>query len=171
MDRYGYIVEELARHDFRRLRAWSPEGRGKFSTWLVVVAQRLCQDYHRKRFGRPRPGADRNAAEESRLVRRRLYSLIGDELNPDLTRQEDAEDPEHNLRNAELLAALEAALENLGPHDRLLLRYRFDDDRTLSEITRIMRLPSVFHTFRRLRRLTDSLRAELERRGVDGPSP
>lgn len=37
MDRYLFVVEELARDDFRRLRVYMPDARARFSTWLAIV--------------------------------------------------------------------------------------------------------------------------------------
>ena len=53
MDRYACILERLRKHDFCRLRAHAPDPHAKFSTWLVIVARRLCHDRHRERYGRP----------------------------------------------------------------------------------------------------------------------
>src|SRR6185503_13736524 len=55
MDRYAFVLEQLRHDDFRRLRAYVADGRSEFSTWLVVVAQRLCRDHQRHRYGRFRP--------------------------------------------------------------------------------------------------------------------
>src|SRR4051794_39868749 len=38
LDRYAYMLDELRRNDCRRLRAYAADGRGRFSTWLTVVA-------------------------------------------------------------------------------------------------------------------------------------
>lgn len=54
-DCYLYVCEELARHNFRRLLKFKPDGSASFKTWLLVVARNLCLDWHRKRAGRPRP--------------------------------------------------------------------------------------------------------------------
>jgi len=54
MDRYTYVLEQLRQDDLRRLRTYSADGRSEFSTWLVVVAQRLCMDYYRAKYGRLR---------------------------------------------------------------------------------------------------------------------
>src|SRR4051794_34105194 len=42
LDRYAYMLDELCRQDCRRLRRFVADGRGRFSTWLTVVARRLC---------------------------------------------------------------------------------------------------------------------------------
>ena len=42
MDRYAYALERLQERDYARLRAYTPDGRTKFSTWLLVVFRRLC---------------------------------------------------------------------------------------------------------------------------------
>ena len=54
MDHYAFILDQLASDDFRRLRRYVADGRSEFSTWLVVVAQRLCRDHDRQRYGRLR---------------------------------------------------------------------------------------------------------------------
>jgi DNA-directed RNA polymerase specialized sigma24 family protein len=69
MDGYAYVLEALRSDDYRRLRAYAADGRSKFSTWLVVVARRLCLDLHLRR---PRPsevlsGRRRNRAFMSGL--------------------------------------------------------------------------------------------------------
>ena len=171
MDRYRYMVEEFARDDYRRLRAFSPDGPGKFSTWLVVVAQRLCRDYHRKRYGRLRTSGEESTAAHTRTVRWRLEELVAEELDPTVTSDSQTEDPELSIRRKELGAALALVLDGLEPSDRLLLRYRFEDDRSLAEIAALMHSPSVFHVFRRIRGLMGKLRLQLRRRGVDGPAP
>jgi DNA-directed RNA polymerase specialized sigma24 family protein len=78
MDRYAFIVEALERDDFRRLRIYLTEGRGAFTTWLLVVARRLCLDHHRHRYGRLQ--SDGPAAIGRRTERKRLADLLGDEL-------------------------------------------------------------------------------------------
>ena len=52
LDHYSYMREQLRQDGFRRLRAYQGDSRGKFATWLVVVARRLCVDHHRHTHGR-----------------------------------------------------------------------------------------------------------------------
>src|SRR5215210_389345 len=52
MDRYTYLLEQLRRDDFRKLRGYAALDRSEFSTWLVVVAQRIYLDHHRSKYGR-----------------------------------------------------------------------------------------------------------------------
>src|SRR6266850_3361808 len=73
MDGYAYVLEALREGDYRRLRAYTADGRSKFSTWLVVVARRLCLDFHRQRYGRARDTG--TEAKEARAARRRLVDL------------------------------------------------------------------------------------------------
>jgi RNA polymerase sigma factor (sigma-70 family) len=54
-DCYLHICERLSRNGFRRLLKFKPEGSASFTTWLRVVAQNLCFDWHRSQSGRPRP--------------------------------------------------------------------------------------------------------------------
>jgi DNA-directed RNA polymerase specialized sigma24 family protein len=76
MDRYAYVLDHLSRDEFRRLRAYTPSARSKFSTWLVVVVHRLGLDHHRHRYGHSRQSVAGNpSADSSRVVRRRLADL------------------------------------------------------------------------------------------------
>src|SRR3954468_14890606 len=82
MDRYACILEQLQADNFRRLRTYSADGRSEFSTWLVVVAQRICLDLRRAKYGRLRPsGTDERAADEQWMSRRRLVDLLGAEVD------------------------------------------------------------------------------------------
>ncbi|OLC45159.1 MAG: hypothetical protein AUH68_04945 [Gemmatimonadetes bacterium 13_1_40CM_4_69_5] len=77
MDGYAHVLERLREHDCRRLRGYAPDGRTKFTTWLVVVARRLCLDFHRHRYGRSDDPAPDAAA--ARAARRRLVNLVAGE--------------------------------------------------------------------------------------------
>lgn len=59
-----------------------PEGCGRLSTWLVVVARRLCLDAERQRYGRSRAEAASEPAA-AHAGRRRLVQLAGEALDPD----------------------------------------------------------------------------------------
>jgi RNA polymerase sigma factor (sigma-70 family) len=171
MDRYTYVLEQLRRDDFQRLRSYAADGRSKFTTWLVVVARRLCLDQHRQRYGRDRPAPEAGArAEEERTARRNLSDLVGAEVEPDTLRS-DSTDPERELCATELRSALELALEALEPRDRLLLRLRFDDGLAAAEIARIMDFPTPFHVYRRLDHVFAALRRALRRSGVEDSVP
>jgi len=170
MDRFAYLLEQLRRDDCRRLRGFVADGRSKFTTWLVVVARRLCLDYDRRQYGR----ADRATDPEhraSRAERRQLHDLVGAETDlgalPDPAGR-GADDAAVAGERGEALAAALAALE---PADRLLLRLRFDDGKPASEIARVMGFPTQFHVYRRLERVLAFLRRELERRGIRDAVP
>ena len=171
MDRYSYMVEELRRDDSKRLRAFESDGPGKFSTWLLVVAHRLCQDFHRKRYGRRRDTSnEQSPARSARAVRWRLQDFVVEDVERSLT-PADLDDPDLRLRTAELQSAVEGAKAGLGARDRLLLHYRFTDNRSVVEITSLMRYPTVFHVHRRLRKLMGELRRRLQDAGHDTPAP
>jgi RNA polymerase sigma factor (sigma-70 family) len=53
-DCYLYACEKLADNDFRRLRAFHPEGRATFNTWLRAVIRNLALDWYRSKYGRKR---------------------------------------------------------------------------------------------------------------------
>jgi RNA polymerase sigma factor (sigma-70 family) len=170
MDRFAYLLEQLRRDDCRRLRSFVADGRSKFTTWLVVVARRLCLDYDRSQYGR----ADRATDPEhraSRAERRQLHDLVGAETDlgtlPDPAGR-GADDAVVARERGEALAAALAALE---PADRLLLRLRFDDAKAASEIARVMGFPTQFHVYRRLDRVLALLRRELESRGIRDAVP
>lgn len=167
MDAYAFILENLQADDHRRLRAYSADKRGKFTTWLVVVARRLCLDFLRQRYGRVRPTV--GSHDLTRATRARLVDLLGEELES--TAGVETENPETLLQATELKHALGSALAELSPRDRLLLALRFQDDVSARDIAAALNLPSQFHVYRRLKIVLGVLRERLARRGVMEPHP
>lgn len=168
MGRYAFVLEQLRRDQFRRLRSYASDGRGKFTTWLVAVVRRLCFDEHRRRHGRPqRAGA---AASEEWTARRNLVQLVGDELDVESLRGADTL-PDAALEARELRAALERALSGLETADRLLLRFRFEDELSVPEIARLIGGVSPFQLYRRLDKLLARLRKELTAVGIEDAIP
>ncbi len=170
MDRYRFVLEELRKGEFRRLRNYVARPTSRFSTWLVVVVRRLCRDYDRRMYGRLR-SSEQSRPAEARAVRRRLLDLVAEELDPARMPDRSAGNPDQTLRETELIGALRSALLELDPEDRLLLKLRFEDDLPVSEIVRVMRLPSVFHVYRRLKPALRELQEQLRARGFDDPVP
>jgi RNA polymerase sigma factor (sigma-70 family) len=170
MDRYAYILEQLRGDDFSRLRRYAVDGRSRFTTWLVVVARRLCIDYHRQRYGRPRGEPD-GAGEVERVIRQRLADFISEDLDLVGRVSSNGPDPEIELRVRELRSALNAALQALSEPDRLLLALRHEEEMRARDIARLMDFQSAFHVYRRLTALHGSLRETLERQGVDDATP
>ena len=119
MDSYAYVLEHLRLDDFSRLRTFVADGRSEFSTWLLIVAQRLCFDYQRRRYGRlrAREGRQPSAEDESHL-RARLVDLIGE--NVDIARivDDNGVDAEHAVRAQQVNAALECCLLYTSPSPR-----------------------------------------------------
>lgn len=172
MDAYAFVLEQLRSDDFRPLRHFSTTGTGSFSTWLTVVARRMCVDFYRSRYGRLRAQeSNRPSAEARRDARRRLADLTaaGIDVTPHL--KSDDADPEERLRHTELLALLQSALGDLKPSDRLLLKLRFEDGLTAQEIAAALEWPTQFHVFRRLNALYRQLRKRLRSRGVENHLP
>jgi RNA polymerase sigma factor (sigma-70 family) len=175
MDAYARVLERLREDDCRRLRAYVPDGRSRFTTWLVTVVRRLCLDWHRENFGRARAeGSDR--AREAHERRRRLRTLARDvgieELNDAVDAgTREAADPDEQLRALELHDALEAALATLPPSDQVLLRLRFDDELSAQQIARTLHYPTPFHVYRRINALLAQLRASLKARGIESSVP
>lgn len=169
MDRYAFVIEALRRDDFRRLRAYQADGVGRFATWLIVVVRRLCLDHLRHRYGRTQ--SDSRASRDQRAERRRLEDLLGEELG--LASLEGTADqaPDQALLGAELRRALERALGNLDASDRLVLRLRFEDDRSVPETARLLGEESPFRMYRRLERILAAVRRTLQAAGIENSVP
>jgi len=152
MDRYTHLLDHLYRDDFRRLRAFTAAGSGRFSTWLVVVARRLLVDYHRHRYGRTRPSASHDVDElrATATMRRHLAEMDGEEASLLLIRDSSVPDPEAATHAAERTQAVHAAVGSLEPRDQLLLKLRFDEELAAHEIADVMGFPTQFHVYRRL---------------------
>jgi RNA polymerase sigma factor (sigma-70 family) len=172
MDRYAFVLEQLGRDDFRRLRTYVADGRSEFTTWLVVVAQRLCRDHRRQRYGRVRPqGSAASVPDEERLMRRRLVDLIGAEIDLGMLADQRGDDAEATIRQGESRSALESALARLDRRDRLLIKLRFEDDLPMPEVASNLGFPTRFHAYRRLKEVLGMLRRSLESRGVGEAAP
>jgi RNA polymerase sigma factor (sigma-70 family) len=169
MDAYAYLLQQFQQDDFHRLRAYTADGRGRFTTWLVVVARRLCLDHLRHRYGRVRDAEA--GGREAHTIRRRLVDYVAEEIDSAELPDAGTRDPEARLRAAELSRSLGEVLGTLDPRDRLLLTLRFEDDLPAREIARLMGFATPFHVYRRLAALLATLRRSLDRRGVHDPEP
>lgn len=166
MDAYTYLLERLREDDCRRLARYVAQPGARFTTWLVVVARRLCLDHLRQRYGRLRGEA--LEVEERRLGRQRLADLIAEDLDGGRAVPDPAPGADEVLARRELHGALAAALAELDPAERLLLAMRFEDERPAREIARLLRYPTPFHVYRAVNALLRRLRARLARGGVSG---
>ena len=167
MDHYAFILEQLQEDDFRRLRRFAAAGRGKFTTWLVVVARRLCVDHHRHQYGRPQAVQDSSHADAvAQTTRRNLLDLIADELDTARLEDERSPRPGAEILTAERRQALTAAVAELDLGDQLLLTLRFEDDLSVEKIAPMIGLQSRFQAHRRLQNVLAQLRQKLEKRGV-----
>ncbi len=155
MDRYAFVIERLREQRCRRLRAFAADGRGKFTTWLVVVVRRLCLDWDRHTYGRVSQQGSRDPTAPRRLV-----ELV---LDPDvLDRLPDQTPSTHEqLERAQTFHQLEQAIATLPSGDQLLLSLRYRDNRSVREIASLMSLPTPFHVYRRLNLVHDALRRAL----------
>lgn len=166
MDAYTFLLEKLREDGARRLRAYTADPRSKFTTWLVVVAGRICIDYHRAKYGRLRN--DESSTERERLgLRRRLENLHEAPEFADSIPDESATSPATAVEKAELTEELKALRASLAPADRLLLNLRFDDGLSASEIAVLLRFPSQFHVYRRINSLLAEMKARLTARGFE----
>lgn len=169
MDGYAYVLEALREDCCRRLRAYTPAATSRFTTWLVVVTRRLILDHHRRRYGRRRSEEEARRAEQ--VGRRRLEDLIASEVDPDHLTTSAADSPDLAVRRQELADVLSRALQELDSADRLLLTLRFEDNRPVRQIAAMLGLPTVFHVYRRLAAVLDTLKRALARRGVHESEP
>ena len=169
MDRYAYALERLQERDYARLRAYTPDGRTKFSTWLLVVFRRLCVDHYRQRYGRSSGPGGPETASPGRALRRQFADELLGRVDPDLLPGPDPPAAEGELASPHRMESLTAALSTLASTDRLLLKYRFEDGLSASEISKVMDFPTPFHVYRRLNALFLSLRRTLRARGIEGP--
>ena len=172
MDHYAHVLEQLRADDFRRLRTFVADGRSELSTWLLVVAQRLCLDYRRHVYGRSRGNNESTQASDEELAaRRRLIDLIGSRIDLESLAAADGMDPEYAVRVQQLHSELSGALAALAPTDRLLVRLRFEDGMTVPDIAKSLDFPSRFHVYRRIDQILETLRVSLTRRGVTDRNP
>jgi RNA polymerase sigma factor (sigma-70 family) len=166
MDRYAHVLEQLRQDDFRRLRRCAASPPDDFSVWLAVVARRLSLDHYRGRYGRPRPS--RSGTTGARQTRRRVVDLLASGTEMDRVPDVREGPIDEAVASRERASALRAAIERLSARDRLLLRFRFDEECTAAEIGRLMAFPTMFHVYRRLNAVLGQLRRALERDGFDG---
>jgi RNA polymerase sigma factor (sigma-70 family) len=165
MGRYTYILEQLRRDDFRKLRGFAPNGCGKLSTWLVVVARRLCLDYERQRYGRLR--SDGTQQQEAHARRRQLADLAAQEVDVEGVAVDPAENALSRVCNAELQGSVEKALALFTPEDQLLIKLRYSDGLSAAAIARLMNFPTPFHVYRKSAQLLKALRHALAQEGFD----
>lgn len=166
MDAYTCCLERLRADGGRRLSTFDSRNNSKFSTWLVVVARRMCLDCLRQKQGRVLAHAKGTGRfSDGQKIRRRILELTG-EAGALETLQDPGLDPAARTVKSEGLRLLTQVLEELPPADRLLLSLRFEDDLSASEIARVAGLPSPFHVYRRLNRLLLELRKRLNGRGM-----
>ncbi len=170
MDHYAYILDEFRQDDFRRLRAFAGEGRGKFTTWLVVVARRLCVDQHRRTHGRSQAGQDAGHTESVvHIARRNLADLVAGEIDWERIEDRGGLPPDAGVQNEEQRQALLAAVERLDIADQLLLKLRFEDDIPIGAIGPMVGMSSRWQVHRRQKLVLARLRDELEAGGFTEP--
>lgn len=165
MDRYLFVIDALRQDRCRRLRTFSAEGRGAFTTWLVAVSRRLCIDEHRLKYGRTTDGE----TSDAQLDRRRIADLDGGDVL--LESLESALiSPDARLVASEVEDALINALASLDASDRLLIKLRYEDSLPAQEIARITGEGSQFRVYRRIDRILTALRRQLGLVGISESS-
>jgi RNA polymerase sigma factor (sigma-70 family) len=162
-DAYAYVLEQIRRDDFRRLRAFEVDGPARFGTWLVVVVRRLVIDHRRRVAGRTPAHVD---IDDGLDPRRRFGALASAVSDPEDLADESTPDPLAAVQSAEVLQALSRAVAELDPRDRLLLSLRFEDGHSARVIAEAMSFESQFHVYRRLRSVLGELRTSLAEAGI-----
>lgn len=166
MDAYAYLLERLHENDYRKLRGYSVTATSKFTTWLVVVARRICVDHNRVRYGRLRNRGSEH--ERERLKKRRRLEDLSDLFrDQEELLDENGVQPDQEVEAAELTTELRSALDLLPPADQLLIRLRFEDGLSAAEIAQTLRYPSQFHVYRRLNAVLAVLKSSLRGRGIE----
>lgn len=165
MDAYAVLLEAFKQDDFHRLRRYTVDPRSKFTTWLVVVARRICVDHIRARYGRLRD-ADSAEERERRARRKRLEELTSSSDDVSLI-VDDSASADRRVCDEEVSSGLQSAIGTLAPGDQLLLALRFEDALSAAEIATVLRFESQFHVYRRLQYLLSTLREELRSRGIE----
>jgi RNA polymerase sigma factor (sigma-70 family) len=168
MDAYAHLLEQLREDGSQRLRRYLEDSGAQFTTWLVIVARRLCIDFLRQRYGRA-PTAPSKMADHA--TRRRLEDLVAVEIGEMVALPEPGAGPDVEVRRQDLELALRTALARLAPTHRLLLTLRFEDDLPVREIAKLLRYPTPFHVYRTLNTVLAELRRSLATRGVVEAEP
>ena len=167
MDRYAFVLDQLRAGNFKRLRNFQARGSARFTTWLVLVARRICLDYRRHRYGR-QVQSQGAANAGARAMRRRLADLVCDQVDVAELTDDQSPGPDAVLATRERRRVIESALAGLDPRARLLLRLRFGKGLTAREIGDLMGYPSQFHVFRHLKAVLAEVRRALIEAGVEG---
>ena len=161
MDHYAFVLDRLREDDFRRLRVFTANGAGKFTTWLVVVAKRLSIDQHRQTHGRAETPED----DVELIARRNLADHVVQELDWDQVAH-TGPNPDQALLDDELKTAIAEVLSTLPTTDQLLLTLRFVDGYSPERVGRILGLGSRFQVYRRLKVVVGEVRERLRRKGI-----
>lgn len=115
-DLVGHIYEKLVEDGYRRLRLWRRQC--KFSTYLVLVARRLCIDW-----------LVLHTREKWVQHNGEVPESVAHEVTP-AAREADKT----------LVEAIRSAIESLPPRQALIMRLRLDG-KSLREIAKRMRIP------------------------------
>ena len=169
----GAQVEDLAQEVFLRLYRALPEFRGEaaLSTYLYRIVVNVAQDeWKRRRRERSVIAAAPAMAEEDDAGW--IESFGGDELT------EHARNPEQRMEDAEVQAAVEAAMEGLPEMERAVLVLYHQEECSYEGIAAALGMPINTvrtHLHRGRKRLSEALRGrilrgrrELDAAGVEG---
>ena len=155
----GAQVEDLAQEVFLRLYRALPEFRGEaaLSTYLYRIVVNVAQDEWKRRRRERAVIAAAPAVEEEDDAGW-IESFAGDEL------QEHARSPEQRMGDAEVQAAVEAAMEGLPEMERAVLVLYHQEECSYEGIAAALGLPINTvrtHLHRGRKRLSEVLRGDL----------
>ncbi|MFP5233856.1 MAG: RNA polymerase sigma factor [Acidobacteriota bacterium] len=132
----GAQVEDLAQEAFLRLYRALPEFRGDaaLSTYLYRIVVNVAQDEWKRRR-RERVVIANAPADADQSEPDWIESFAGDEVN------EHARNPQQHLEDAEVRAAVDAALRELPEIERTVLVLYHQEERSYEAIAAVLDLP------------------------------
>ncbi len=142
------VAQETFLKVFRRLDTF--QGQSRFSTWLFRVARNAAFDFLRRKRGRPVAVAEFDDARD--------HSDAGDAADP-WTAPVRGADPLKALRDRELGAQIERAIEQLSPAHREILLLREVEGLSYEELATVLGIPKgtvmsrLFHARKKVQKM------------------
>jgi RNA polymerase sigma factor for flagellar operon FliA len=180
-----YLASVVARHAINFVRElkgrWRPSAAAERLGAVAVDLERLVRrdGYTLQQAGEKLRTAGRTTQSDAELARllgqlperAPLRPVVGEpatgmDAPGDSRADERVMEAETGARRAEMMGALDSAMGQLDPEERLILKMHFADGHTLADVARTLRLDQK-RLYRRVDRLRDRLRALLESAGLD----
>ena len=163
----GAHVEDLAQEVFLRLYRALPEFRGEaaISTYLYRIVVNVAQDEWKRRRKERLHIASEPATEDEGDAGQWIENFAGDELGG-----QHARTPEQLMEDAQTVAVVDAAMEELAPMERAVLVLYHQEELSYEGISAALEMPINTvrtHLHRGRKRLGEMVRARL---GAPEPS-